>query len=286
MPSYIVVTPVKDEELYIEQTLASMAAQTLKPAIWVVVDDGSTDRTPEIIDRFARANPFIRPLRRETRSARQTGVAEVHAFYAGLEVAQGHAYDYVVKLDGDLSFGPTYFADLLAEFEARPRLGIASGIYLEYERGAWRPIFLPSYHAAGASKVVRKECFEAIGGFIAQRGWDTVDEIRAWGRGWESTHFPQLRLKHLKPEGSGMGQLHTAVMQGEIFYRTGGGAIFFLPKVALRLFGRPFIFGALFMFWGFFRVWFSRKELLVSTEEARVYRTLLRQRLRSKLKPV
>ena len=81
---------------------------------------------------------------------------------------------------------------------------------------------MPHYHAAGASKAVRRECFENIGGFITQRGWDTVDEIRARSRGWETTHFADLKMKHWKPEGTGMGLLRTSCMHGEIYYRTGG----------------------------------------------------------------
>ncbi len=284
MSNYIVVTPVKDEERFIEQTMASMVAQTKLPATWVVVDDGSTDRTPAIIDRFASEHRFIQLLRREKRSARHTGVAEVHAFYAGLEVAKRVEHDYIVKLDGDLSFEPNYFADLIAEFERRPRLGIASGVYLEKRRGEWQMIVMPSYHSAGASKVVRRECFEDISGFIPERGWDTVDEIRAWGKGWETTHFPNLKMKHLKAEGSGMGLLYTETMHGEIFYRTGGGAAFFLLKVAARFLRRPIFTGGLFMLWGFVRASFVRRDHLVSAKESRIYRRLLWQRLRSKVK--
>ena len=104
----------------------------------------------------------------------------MRAFAQGLSAASDLAFDYVVKLDCDLELPDDYFARLLAHFEAEPRLGIASGVYLEENAtGHWQPVAMPDYHAAGASKVVRMECFHDIGGFVCERGWDTVDEVRA-----------------------------------------------------------------------------------------------------------
>ena len=133
----------------------------------------------------------------------------------------------IVKLDGDLSFGPEYFATLLGRFASDERLGIASGIYREMnDQGAWIPIKMPSYHAFGACKVVRRRCFENIGGFLTSPGWDTVDEIRAHTMGWETRHFADLETRHHKREGSAMGSLSTNAFHGEIYYVTGGGPLF------------------------------------------------------------
>ncbi|HEY5813596.1 MAG TPA: glycosyltransferase family A protein, partial [Terrimicrobiaceae bacterium] len=182
-PGYIVISPVKNEERYIERTLQSMVAQTLRPTVWVIVDDGSNDRTAEIVQGYAEAYSFIRLLKLEGGTTRATGVAEVRAFNAGFELTRKFPYDYVAKLDGDLSFDADYFQRLLAYFRERPDLGIASGIYYEMSGARWKPVSMPHYHAAGASKVVRRRCFEDIGGFVVQRGWDTVDEIRSMARG-------------------------------------------------------------------------------------------------------
>ncbi len=280
---YIVISPVKDEARNIERTLQSMVQQTLKPLVWVVVDDGSSDQTPELVKKYADTNDFVKLLKNERRSARQTGIAEVLAFNAGLEQVKQLDYDCVVKLDGDLSFEADYFEKLLARFKDNPKLGIASGVYLEEHGNGWKEISMPSYHASGASKVVRIKCWEDIGGFIAMRGWDTVDEIRAMARGWETTHFHELKMKHWKPEGVGMGMLRTCYMHGEIYYRTGGGKRFFVLKVINRLRSRPFILGGLAMFWGYLRTMLKRRELLVSKEEARCYRALLNRRLAGKV---
>lgn len=284
---YLVITPVKDEERYVEHTLRSMAAQTLKPVRWIIVEDGSDDRTPELIEPFAQAHEFIQVVRNPRGQPRQPGSAVVRAFNLGLAEAKklGIEFDFIVKLDCDLSFGPDYFEKLLAQFRANPKLGIASGIYAECHDGTnWREIEMPAYHAAGASKVIRRECWEQIEGFIPARGWDTVDEIRAMTRGWETTHFRDLKMKHWKIEGSGIGPMRTNAMHGEIYYLTGGGLVFFLFKVLHRVKMRPFVAGALAMLWGYVRTKFSGRARLVTREEARCYRALLNARLLGGLK--
>lgn len=277
--NYVVITPVKDEERHVEQTLQSMAKQTQKPLCWFVIDDGSSDRTPELIQKYAEAHSFIKLIRNAKRSPRQTGIAEVLAFNVGYELARKLDFDCLVKLDGDLNFEADYFERLLAKFAANPQLGIASGVYRELYDGQWVEISMPSYHAAGASKMVRRPCFEAIGGFVSQRGWDTVDEIKAMAKGWETTHFTELKIQHLKPEGTGMGLLRTCFMHGEIYYRTRGGLVFFILKVLRRMTRGPVLLGGLSMFWGYVCATFGRKERLVDAAEGRCYRTLLNRRL-------
>jgi hypothetical protein len=174
---------------------------------------------------------------------------------------------------------------LLARFDADARLGIASGVYSEsVDANVWEEILMPSYHAAGASKVIRRTCWDEIGGFVLSRGWDTVDEIRAMQRGWRTTHFRDLPMKHWKREGTGIGPIKTSAMHGEIYYLTGGGWLFFLLKVMHRVKGRPFAIGALAMVWGYLRAEFSGKERLVTVDEARCYRALLNERITGRLK--
>jgi biofilm PGA synthesis N-glycosyltransferase PgaC len=189
-------------------------------------------------------------------------------------------YDLIVKLDCDLSFDPSYFEELIARFESDDSLGIASGIYFESEnKQDWREIPMPSYHAAGASKVIRAACWTEIDGFVAARGWDTVDEIRAMSRGWRTTHFADLHMKHWKKEGAGIGLVRTSVMHGEIYYLTGGGILFFVMKLIHRLKARPVVLGAIAMAWGYLRALVSGRQRLVTPNEARHYRSLLNQRL-------
>ncbi len=142
---------------------------------------------------------------------------------------------------------------------------------------------MPTYHAAGASKMVRRECFDAIGGFIPERGWDTVDEIRAMTIGWQTMHFPELTMKHWKPEGVGMGYLSTSYMHGEIYYRTGGGLCFPCAQGAkFASSHRPIITGGLALFCGYLHSMLRRAQKLVTPDEARCYRALLNRRLLTK----
>jgi hypothetical protein len=158
-------------------------------------------------------------------------------------------------------------------------------VYLESGKGGvWRPVVMPSYHAAGACKVICRGCFEEIGGFVPAAGWDTVDEIRAISKGWKTGHFADLRMKHHKSEGSGIGTIRTSVMHGEIYYRTGGSGLFFLLKFLRRMGTKPYGVGALALLWGYLRALRERKELLVSQAEAACYRDLLSRRVQARTK--
>ena len=279
-PHYIVVSPVKDEQAAIEHTLESMIAQTVKPREWIVVDDGSTDSSAAIVRRYASRHSFIRLISNDRGAPRQPGSAVVRAFNRGLQSVQSTDYDFIVKLDGDLTLPSDYFERIFDRFATDDRLGIASGIYLERDRGgAWRPVSMPWYHTFGASKVVRRQCFEQIGGFVASIGWDTVDEIKAMSLGWKTVHFPELQALHHKPEGSGIGVLRTSRMHGEIYYVSGGDPWLFVLKVIRRLWQRPRPLNALSLLVGYIGAVARGEPKLVTTGEMRLYRGLLRQRL-------
>jgi biofilm PGA synthesis N-glycosyltransferase PgaC len=277
---YLIVSPVKDEERHVEHTLRSVTQQTVLPVHWIIVDDGSTDGTPAILHRYAQEYPWIQIVSREKTGPRQPGSAVMQAFYHGLAQANGIPYDYLVKLDCDLELPLDYFEALLQRFERDPQLGIASGVYLEDGPRGWSPIGMPAYHAAGASKFMRARCFDAIGGFVRERGWDTVDEVRAQVKGWTTRHFAEIRFKHLKPEGSGIGNMRTHMMHGDVYYLTGGGPLFLLLKAAHRMVaGTPRVVGGIAMLYGYLRSWASGRQRLVNSDEARHYRRLLNRRL-------
>jgi biofilm PGA synthesis N-glycosyltransferase PgaC len=275
-----VISPVKDEAGFVERTLRSVAAQTLPPTLWVIVDDGSTDGTGRILDRFAGLHPWIRVVHREPGARREAGSRVIQNFQLGYERVRDEPCDFIVKLDCDLDIPADYFEHLVERFEQDPALGIASGIYSEERDGEWVAIEMPGYHAAGAMKMVRRECFREIGGFVAARGWDTVDEIKAQVRGWKTAHFPDLMVRHLKDEGSGVGFLDMSRISGEIHYLTGGGPLFFAVKSVHRLlFGRPLIAGSVAMVLGYLRCVGKRRNRLVDDREVRHYRKLLNRRM-------
>src|SRR5260370_24766428 len=218
---YILVSAVKNEEKHVKKTVDSVISQSQKPARWIVVDDNSEDRTPAILDEYAKRFGWIEILRVHRSGERQPGSPVIRAFNAGYALVRDTDFDFVVKLDCDLDLPPDYFERLMARFHLDDRLGIASGGYLEQKQDRWSLVRMPAYHAAGASKMMRRSCFEDIQGFIPSRGWDTVDEIRAQIAGWKTRHFDDLKFWHLKQDGSGLGVLRTNMMHGEISYLMG-----------------------------------------------------------------
>ena len=170
MTQYVVVTPVRDEEKHLEATIASVSAQTLRPQEWVIVNDGSTDRTGEIIDRNAAQSPWIRGVHRPNRGYRKSGGGVVEAFYAGYDSLKCDTWDFIVKLDGDLSFSPDYFERCFEYFNEQPRLGIGGGDIYHELGGELRLEANPKFHIRGATKIYRK----SSGMTSAAYGWALV----------------------------------------------------------------------------------------------------------------
>jgi poly-beta-1,6-N-acetyl-D-glucosamine synthase len=276
---YVVISPVKDEEKYFERTIKAVCKQTVRPAKWIIVDDGSCDRTPQIIEAACKEFDWIGYLRIHRDATRELGSAEIRAFDTGYKLVSDQDYGFVVKLDGDLDLPADYFEQLIVRFQEREKLGIASGLYLEQQNDKWEAKTMPVYHAAGAAKMVRTRCFQDIGGFPLFPGWDTADEIKARAKGWETRHFPEIQFYHLKPEGSLQGP-GTHILHGEVYYVCGGGKFFFVVKVVDRMmFGKPFFLGGLLLLYGYMRALFASRPKLVTADEADLYRKLLNERI-------
>src|SRR5438128_2192301 len=183
---YLLITPARDEAAHIEQTIKSVISQTVRPAKWVIVSDGSTDGTDEIVKRYVRAHEWIELLRMPERKERHFA-GKVHAFNAGLARAGHSAYDLIGNLDGDVSFDAGYFEYLLGRFAQNARLGLAGTNYwegsLKYD---YR--FTNIEDVAGACHLFRRQCFEAIGGYkpLKRGGIDSVAVLTARMLGWET----------------------------------------------------------------------------------------------------
>jgi len=183
---YVIITPVRDEALYIEKTIESVASQTIKPVEWVIVNDGSTDDTGKIIDQYSKNYPWMHIIHRENRGFRKSGGGVIEAFYDGYNSLKSKDWDFIVKLDGDLSFKQDYFEGCFERFRANPKLGIAGGTICHLINGILKPEKNPQFHVRGATKIYRKVCWDAIGGLIKAPGWDAVDEVKANMLGWHS----------------------------------------------------------------------------------------------------
>ena len=173
---YVLITPCRDEAPYLPATIESVAAQTLQPALWIVVDDGSTDDTPRILEAAAAVHPYLRVVRCTDRGERAVGPGVIEAFNAGLRTIDLSEFDYVCKFDADLELPPRYFERLIEEMERVPRLGAVSGkMFLRDEAGHLHHERRGDDHAAGPTKFYRRECFLDIGGFVQMVGWDGID---------------------------------------------------------------------------------------------------------------
>jgi glycosyltransferase involved in cell wall biosynthesis len=257
----LVISPAKDEAKYIERTIASMAAQTLRPALWVIVDDGSTDRTGEIAEEAARVHPWIKVVRRKS-GQRRVGPGVIEAFYEGLSHAELKDFDFVCKLDADLEFDPGYFAELIRRFAADPRLGTASGkthipVGDEFVLERTGDEF-----SHGVAKLYRRECFEEIGGFVREVMWDGIDCHRCRMLGWKAVSYdePALAIKHLRQMGSSHRSVYHGRMRwGRGQYFMGTHPLYLAGITAYRCFERPWVLGGLCIFAGYVDSWLRRR---------------------------
>ena len=237
MSAYVVVTPARDEEKNIAQLIDAMERQTLRPLEWILVNDGSKDRTGELLDTFAAKLPWVQVIHRVDRGRRLAGAGVVRAFYDGFAMLEGKDWEFVVKLDADLSLDPRYFERCLQEFSHDPRLGIAGGTVCIQEgtnttveaRGD------PPFHVRGATKIYRRECWEAIGGIMAETGWDTADEVIANMLGWRTRTLADISLLQLRPTGKAYGGWRDSVKNGKGSYICGYHPLFIGAGCARRL---------------------------------------------------
>ncbi len=255
---YIVITPVRDEEKYIENVFRSMISQQVIPAEWIIVDDGSTDKTASIIEGYSSKYTWIKIIHRKNRGFRRSGNGVVEAFYDGLNNLSTSDWDFLVKLDGDLSFGPDYFKKCFDHFADDPKLGIGGGDIYNDVRGKLVLERNPAFHVRGATKIYRKECWDALGGLIAAPGWDTLDEVKANMLGWKTHCFADLRLVHHRYTGSADGRWGGWVKNGRANYISGYHPVFMLLKCLRRTFRKPVIISGLGLFYGFISGYFKR----------------------------
>jgi glycosyltransferase involved in cell wall biosynthesis len=206
---YVAITPAHDEERNIPRLAASLAAQTVPPDAWIVVENGSRDGTMRAVLEAARAHPWVVPLRIPPPPATLRGPASVRAFNAGLAVMTGDP-DLVANLDADVSLPPDYFARLVAAFEADPALGIASGTCFEPEGGAWRQRHVSGDTVWGAARAFRRTCLEDVGGLQERMSWDSISQLRANALGWRTRVLMDLPFRHHRPEGDRDGSRRAA----------------------------------------------------------------------------
>ena len=244
------------------QTLDSMVAQSVRPTLWVIVDDGSTDATPEILAEYAARHDWIRVVQKPDRGHRAVGPGVIEAFYAGYDTIDPAAYSYLCKLDLDLVLPPGYFEGLIARMEADPRLGTCSG--KAWYRGAggariWER--MGDEMSVGASKFYRMSCFQQIGGFVRAVMWDGIDCHKARYLGWKAGSFadPDLAFEHLRPMGSSQQNILAGRRRhGAGQYFMGSDPIYFAATAAWKMLHPPYLVGGLASLQGYLGAWWHR----------------------------
>jgi biofilm PGA synthesis N-glycosyltransferase PgaC len=273
----LLITPARNEAEFARRTLDSVVAQSLRPAKWVIVDDGSTDETPAILAEYAARHPWIEVVSRTDRGERSVGPGVIEAFYAGLERCDLDDFDYICKLDLDLDLPPGYFEGLVAKMEADRRLGTCSG-KAWYEDAEGRGRFMEligDEMSVGASKFFRVSCFRQIGGFARQVMWDGIDCHRCRMLGWKVCSFrdESLAFLHLRPMGSShRGILHGRARHGRGQYLMGSSPVYLFASAAYRLASPPYVVGGLATLWGYLAASATRPHRTVDREFRRFLR--------------
>jgi len=260
---YVVISPCRNELQYVKKTLDSVIGQSVPPALWVIVDDGSTDGTSDILADYEGRYDFIKVVRREDRGRRAVGPGVIEALYAGLEDVDLNQFDYLCKLDLDLDLPGTYFEILMERMEQDPRLGTCSGkpYYRDSQSGDLVSERCGDEMSVGMTKFYRTQCFQEIGGFVREVMWDGIDCHRCRMLGWKACSWdePELRFIHLRQMGSSQQSIYTGRLRwGFGQYFMGSSLLYLTASAVYRMVERPVVIGGLCMWWGYVRAWLRR----------------------------
>lgn len=259
---YLLISPCRNEALYMRQTLDSVIGQSMRPARWVIVDDGSTDETPTILAQYAASHDWIEIVTRVDRGHRAVGPGVIDAFYSGYETVNPNDYDFVCKIDLDLRLPPRYFEVLVDRMTMNPRIGTCSGkAYLE-EGGIMVNERHGDENSLGMTKFYRVSCFKDIGGFVREVGWDGIDGHSCRMNGWIACSWdePELRFVHLRTMGASQrGILSGRYRQGYGQYFMGTGLLYLTAGALLKMNQKPYVLGQLAVLWGWVSSALQRK---------------------------
>ncbi len=270
MNSYLAITPARDEEKLLPGLVASMVAQTVKAARWIIIDDGSADATAAIINEAGRQHSWIEPHHLPRNRPREAGGESIIMRF--LPTQTWEPYDFILRLDADLSFRPNFVELLLAEFARDPGLGVASATLYEPSDAGWREVRAPRFHTRGAVKMYSRACFAAIGGLEGGLGWDTIDEAGAMMSGFRTRNFRHICAFHHRPQGGAGSIWRARLASGRAAYRAGYSPIFMVARAARQSLARPILLGGGLMLAGYLEGYLRRWPKAASPELVRFIR--------------
>jgi glycosyltransferase involved in cell wall biosynthesis len=285
---YVLITPARNEQTFITKTLDSMVAQKMLPERWVIVDDGSTDKTAEIVESYARRHSWIELVRRPQHLDR-CFAGKVHAFNAGYERVQSLDFDVIGNLDADLSFDEDYLAFLMKKFSEDAKLGVAGTPFTEQGYDSARDSFEGETHVPGGCQLFRRECFRDIDGYIIHRagGVDWTACATARMKGWKTRAFLEKRFHHYRSLGTAeRGILSSLFSYGEKDYYLGGSPVWEFFRVGYRTVKSPFLVGGFALAAGYCWAGIRRMKRPISPELMRFHRAEQMERLRAVLQTI
>jgi glycosyltransferase involved in cell wall biosynthesis len=282
LPSYVLITPARDEAKFIGLTIKSMIEQTVLPIKWVIVSDGSTDGTDDIVRFYVERYPWIELVRMPERRER-TFAGKVYAFNSGYERVRHLAYDVIGCMDADISFDSEYFAFLLAKLSLDPQLGLVGTPFKGELNDSYDYRYVGLEHVSGACQLFRKECFEDIGGYVAVRegGIDHIAQMTARMKGWKTRTFTEKASIHHREMGTAEhGIVKARFKSGTKDYAFGGHPVWELFRVGYQMTKRPYVVGGAMLACGYLWALMRRRKRPISRELVAFRRREQLQRLR------
>jgi biofilm PGA synthesis N-glycosyltransferase PgaC len=279
---YVLITPARNQPAFIEKTLDSVVAQTVLPERWIIVDDGSTDRTAQIVESYAKRRSWIELIRRSRRADRNFA-GKAHAFNAGFERVRSLPFDVIGNLDADISFEPDYFEILIGKFCEFPKLGVAGTPMREAKYHALKDSFYNERDVFGGCQLFRRHCFEDVGGYtpIQWGGIDWVAVRTARLKGWQTRSFSDRFFYHHRPMGATESTTWKAKFDyGRKDYFLGNHPLWQVFRVSFQMMKRPYVVGGLVLLLGYFYSFASRMERPVATELLKFHRQEQLERLK------
>jgi glycosyltransferase involved in cell wall biosynthesis len=286
--AYVLMTAAYNEEANIAKTIESILSQTVLPKRWMIVSDGSFDRTDEIVQDYAKKHSFIRFLRM-TRAPGRSFRSKVVALRSSSQQLEEVNFDFIGNLDADVSVDPSYFENLMVRFRKNPELGLAGGFVYEEKNGEFRSRTANRvYSVAHAAQLVRRECYEAIGGYAVLEfgGEDWHAQTSARMKGWIAEAFPELKIFHHRNTGEGDNLVRHKFRQGRMDHAFGSNPVFETFKCIERIPEKPFLIGSIARLIGFSWSYLHRDKRDVSPEFIAFLRKEQEQKLSSLLSGV
>jgi poly-beta-1,6-N-acetyl-D-glucosamine synthase len=284
--NYVLVTPARNEDAFISKTIESVLRQTRRPLHWVIVNDASSDKTQEVVERLINKYEFISLINLNRNGDRNFG-QKANAFERGALFLNDYDYRFIGNLDADIYLEPDYYKNILEKFIEDPKLGIAGGaIYTKIRKG-----FLTSDQTqnsvAGAIQLFRKECYKDIGGYIPLEygGIDAAAEIKARMQGWRVKKFLEYKVYEMRRTGSAeVKPIEAMVREGRRFHSLGYDLLFYLTRLIYRIKDPPIVIGSMAALYGFLKCFFSQKPILLPKEVVSYLRNEQRNRLKNTFK--